>query len=89
MAEEPYVGFIYCPPEVEQKIKTKHNLTLVEVREAALRSPETRWDDQEQYGLRLLVWGNTYGGRRIMAILKPLDETDGTWELRTAIEMNR
>lgn len=75
---------------VEAKIKQKHDLTPVEVREAVVLAPDAEavWDDDPTRGLRLVVAGTTYAGRQVIAYLVPLNENDpeeGTFKLKTAL----
>lgn len=84
------VAVLIIDASVEAKIKQKHNLTPVEVREAVVLAPdaETAWDEDPTHGLRLVVGGTTYTGRPVIAYLVPLNENDpeeGTFKLKTAL----
>jgi hypothetical protein len=80
-----YVGFIEISPAMAEKIQSKHGVTPDEVREACTGQVRGGWHDHPEYGRRLLVVGTTAGGRVLKVILQPVDVTDGTWRLRTAL----
>jgi hypothetical protein len=85
-------GYVEISDEMAQKLKTKHGVQPEEVRDACQipnRYLRAWWDHDPQYGSRLLVIGETRAGRRLKIVLKPVDETDGTWLLRTAFEAKR
>jgi hypothetical protein len=72
-------------PIREDKIRKKHRITGDDVREAVvLTSVEAYWDDSDEHGRRLYVFGTTGAGREVFAVLDPVDEADGVWQLRTA-----
>lgn len=85
------VAVLVIDPSVEAKIRDKHfPLTAEDVRAAVVygRDIETRWEDHETHGLRLLVRGTTYAGVEFVAYLMPANEGDpeeGTFVLKTAI----
>lgn len=87
--ESEWIAVLIFTPEVSAKIQAKHNLTEDEVRQAVCFGGhrEARWHDHPDYGLRLVVKGETADGRPLMAYLHPVDRTDGTWECRTAIRL--
>lgn len=68
-----------------QKIQSKHGVTPDEVREACAAPIRTGWHEHPVHGRRLLLIGLTESGRTLKVILQPVDETDGTWSLRTAL----
>ncbi|MDQ6726505.1 MAG: hypothetical protein M3066_10130 [Actinomycetota bacterium] len=73
---------------IAAKLAAKHPpVTVTEVREAVLFTHLVRawWHEHPERGRRLLVIGTTYEGRRLQAVLYPLDEVDGTWFLGTAM----
>jgi hypothetical protein len=87
------VAELIIPPEVEVKIRQKHNLTGQEVREALLyaRDAVAKWVEDDVYGRRLMVRGSTYLGRPVIAYMKPRnpdDENEGTFILRTAMTID-
>jgi len=62
------------------------------VREVVLyaRNAETRWDDDQEHGLRLIVQGRTYAGRPLIAYLMPMNEDDpkeGTFVLKFGVPL--
>jgi hypothetical protein len=71
---------------VADKIRTKHNMTPEEVREALVLRPDVdrRWENHPEHGRRLLAEGTTYEGRPVLAALLPVDVDDGIWMLKTA-----
>jgi len=88
----PYIGYVDISPEMEQKLRAKHAVSSEEVRDACQAPNRYRrawWHDDENYGRRLLVLGQTRTGRSLKIILQPLDEADGTWRLRTAFAATR
>lgn len=80
-----YIGHVEISASMAEKIQAKHNVTPDEVREVCHGRPGKRWDADPVHGERLLVLGTTSTGRRLRIILQPVDVTDGTWRLRTAI----
>jgi hypothetical protein len=64
-----YIARIDVDHSVADKIRTKHNVTLEEVREAfVMRTDMTaNWEDSAEHGGRLIVTGTTYLGRRLLA----------------------
>lgn len=81
-----YIAVITASAATEQKINTKHEVTLQEVREAAvLTEVDARWEEDPDRGGRLLVVGTSYSGRVLNIVLYPVDVEDGTWELATAM----
>jgi hypothetical protein len=89
MAE--WVARLIFEPEVSSKIRTKHNLTEDQVRQAACfgRHRKAWWHTHPHYGERLLVEGETADGISVLAYLRPIDRADGTWECRTAVRLTR
>jgi hypothetical protein len=89
------VAVLIVDPSIRIKIGRKDPpLTEDEVREVALyaREAETRWDDNEEHGLRLIVRGRTYAGRPLIAYLLPAnlnDPEEGTFILKTAMAQLR
>lgn len=86
-----WIGRVDFAPEISDKIRTKHDLMETEVVEAIAFGRHTRaaWDDNPRYGRRLVVLGRTAADREVIAYLRPVDESDGHWECRTAIWTNR
>lgn len=90
--EAVYIGLIECSLQVEQKINSKHGVTLLEVREAVQWPSRplrvTRLDGEtDPRGPRLALRGITAAGRVLNIVLYPVDEKDGTWRLGTAVPM--
>jgi hypothetical protein len=44
------------------------------------------WHPDAARGWRLLVTAKTYVGRRLLVVLYPVDESEGTWRLGTAMD---
>lgn len=80
-----YLGTVIIDPDIADKIRAKHHVTPEEVWEACGGRVQSEWHLHPVYGRRLLVIGETYGGRRLKMILRAVDETDGTWRLATAL----
>lgn len=89
MPSRIHIGLIECSVAVETKINAKHGLTLQDVRDA-LQAPSrplrASWLDasQDPRGPRLVAEGFTSSGRRLKAVLYPVDG-EGTWRLGTAV----
>jgi hypothetical protein len=84
------VAVLIIDPSVEAKIRAKHALTGDEVREVVLYNGNAQagWEDHPKHGLRLVVKGQTFAGRWLIAYLLPANEGDpgeGTFVLKTAI----
>jgi hypothetical protein len=81
-----WIGTVEFAPETIAKLHTKHSVAEHEVREAVCFGAHDRavWDDDPDYGLRLVVTGRSAAGRRIIAYLRPIDPAGGDWECRTA-----
>jgi hypothetical protein len=45
---------------------------------------DTRPEDHPIHGLRLLCVNTGVDGRRVFAVLLPVDESEGNWVLKTA-----
>lgn len=86
-----WIAEILFRPDVATKIRSKHQLTPAEIREAACFGAhrDAGWHVHPTYGRRLLVQGETYEGKRIIVYLKPMDEAGGIWECRTARRIRR
>jgi hypothetical protein len=81
------VADLIIDDSIEAKLRRKRPpLTGNEVREVAMWSPDavTRWHTDQRHGRRLIVRGKTYGGRKIIAYLLPLDEAERIFKLKTA-----
>ena len=84
-----YIAEIRIADSIELKIKTKHNVTPEEVREALVLRNDVRagWENHPAHGERVVALGTTYRGRPILAVLVPVDPADpldGVWILKTA-----
>lgn len=84
MAGGIYIGHVDIPPGVAAKIAPRP-ITPAEVREACRNVIKAGWHDHPDHGRRVLLVGLTDRGRRLKVILHPVDSTDGTWRLRTAL----
>ncbi len=85
-----YIAELLSPtPSLIDKIHRKHGVTFAEVREAVILtdvvSSAWDWDSDPARGWRLIVIGTTYAKRRLLVVLYPVDEIDGTWRLGTAV----
>lgn len=85
MPDTLWIGYVSVSPEIEHKLREKHFVTPDQVRRAICWGAHDRaaWDDDPVFGARLVVIGKDEIGS-IIAYLRPLDETDGTWECLTA-----
>ena len=85
LAVAEWVGEIVFDPAVAAKLLQRKGITLDQVRQAASLGghDEERWDDSPEYGRRLIVSGDSDGGR-LRVFLRPLDRSDGLWECLTA-----
>jgi hypothetical protein len=83
---EPRIDHILAVPAVEAKLRDKHFLTLAQIRRAVSRGAHDRaaWDDSSMYGERLVVTGTTDETGPLIAYLRPIESSDGTWECLTA-----
>lgn len=87
LMQRVYIGYIDISRAMTEKIASKHGVTEDEVREACQAPSRYRravWHTHPSYGLRLIVTGETLGGRPLLVVLQPVDITDGTYRLRTA-----
>lgn len=84
-----WVGHLLFSPEVIAKLASKHNLSPEQVKQAVTCDAHDRdyWDDDPNYGLRLVVEGTDAAGTGIIAYLRPVDARDGLWRCLTAIRM--
>jgi len=84
-----HLGVIEIPPPIEDKIRRRHDITGLQVREA-LQWPakaETAWENSDEHGRRLVAVGQAASGRLVIAWLLPLpewDENSDTWTLKTS-----
>ena len=81
-----WIGAIYFHPDVVAKLGRKHNVTPGQVRDAVAygNHATAAWHDDPIYGERLIVKGVDADGIELIAYLRPIDRTDGTWECLTA-----
>lgn len=82
-----YIADIVIPDDIEHKIRTKHNLTGQDVRESLIHANvrgEER--DDEPYGPRLLVHGETYDGIKFLAWLWKIEGDEDVYRLGSAYE---
>jgi hypothetical protein len=86
VSDDPWLGWIVVPPDIEDKLRTKHRLTSAHVREAVCWGAHdvAAWEDHPVYGVRLVVSGTTVETGPIIVYLRPVDAEDGTWECLTA-----
>lgn len=85
MSPKIYIGFVVIDPSIAAKIRAR-GVTEAEVREAVQWPATSRsvWEDHPKHGKRVVAFGTSSAGRRILAWLHPVDPEDGTWSLRTA-----
>jgi hypothetical protein len=88
MPQDPWLGWVEVPPEVETKLRIDHFLTPTQVRQAICWGAHDKatWDDHPGYGERLVVTGSTQETGPIIIYLKPLDESDGTLGMQDSLE---
>lgn len=81
-----WITEIEITPEVEQKIQVKHRVSRSEVDEAVKYGHyrDARWHEHDVYGERLLVRGSTDADVELLVVLKPVDQSEGIWECKTA-----
>lgn len=81
-----WIGYVVIPDLIEEKLRTKHRLTGFQIRLGVCNGAhdEASWEDHPDYGERLVVTGSTLETGPFIAYLRPLDESDGTWECLTA-----
>jgi uncharacterized DUF497 family protein len=82
-----YIAVIVCSARVQEKINSKHGVSIHEVRDAfqwPSKPARASWVEDHR-GRRLAVEGATAGGRVIRAVLYPVDVEQGTWRLGTAV----
>ena len=73
------IEYIVCPVEIEDKLESKHSVTLREVRQALLNQPRIRFaekgytDGNDVYA----AFGQTFGGRylSVFFVYKPDTQT--------------
>ena len=88
-----YIAQIDCSANVLEKINAKHGVTLEEVREALLsparpeRVSYLASTQEDPRPARVAAQGVTLGGRRLQAVLYPVDVDNGIWRLATAVPM--
>jgi hypothetical protein len=82
---EEWVGEIRFAPEIVAKLREKHGLHPDQIRRAVAcgAHDEARWDDDPDYGRRLILTGSDDLGT-LRAFLRPIDREDGLWECLTA-----
>jgi hypothetical protein len=86
-----YIAYVHKSSSVIDKLLDPSHLGITEweVDEAVILTPVTNswwdYDPDPARGWRLMVVGTTAANRRLLVVLYPLDETDGTWSLGTAI----
>ncbi len=82
----PYVAEIRSSEQTLRKLRSKHDVSFTEVREAVLLDAfdSHRWNLDPKRGPRVYLWGTTADGRGLKVVLYPVDEEDGTWALGTA-----
>jgi len=88
----PYIGYIEISERMREKLITRRGLTADDVRDACQapnRYRRAAWHSHPEYGMRLIVFGLTRQEQLIKVILQPVDESDGTWRLRTALVATR
>jgi hypothetical protein len=84
MAE--WIGVIVFSPEVEAKLRAKHNLTPERVYEAVAWGGHHHagWHTDPVYGRRLILSGEDADGVSMIVYLRPVDRSDGVWKCLTA-----
>ncbi len=82
---------IVIDPHIVDKIKSKHNVTADEVKEALLMQldVDARWEEHPKHGRRVIAIGRIATGRELIAALLPIDADEGIWRLKTARWLRR
>ena len=78
---------ILIPPEVEEKLWSKHGITQWDVQQAVFHpESEARWDLDDEHGGRVVVrgWTAETQPRLVFIALRPLDLDRGIWACITA-----
>lgn len=85
-----WIAEVRFEPEVEAKIKEKHNLTPARVREAvALGAADSvGWHTDPVYGRRLIATGSDADGKEMIVYLRPVDRDEEIWDCLTAMKEN-
>ncbi|MGW5160024.1 hypothetical protein ACWEPN_31495 [Nonomuraea wenchangensis] len=83
-----WVARLDIPHGIEEKIKTKHNLTADDVQESIVGVTDVTGEVQthERYGSRLKVWATTYDGIEFVAYLYLVEAADDHYRLGSAFE---
>jgi len=86
-----YIAEVRVSSAVAAKLRSKHDITEREAREALVltRLEREEWEQDDAGRWRLLATGTAADGRRVNAVLYPADERDGTWWLATALWRRR
>ena len=89
MPRHEWIGRLDFDLATAAKIRTKHNLTEDQIRDAICfgHHGRARFKEDTPYGPRLEVEGVTDEGIRVKAFLRPVDRTDGHWECMTAVRL--
>lgn len=74
--------------ETIEKLWAKHRVEPWEVEDVVFDDPDAEfwWAADRKHGKRLMVVGQTRGGRRLRVVLNPVSRRQGTWRPRTAWE---
>lgn len=82
-----WIAEIHASPAILAKINQKHNVTLEEVKEAALlgAADQVAWHEHPERGLRLLVKGTSADGKPLNIVLYPDDIDEERFYLATAM----
>jgi hypothetical protein len=86
-----YFAQISISPSVERKIRTKHGISTKDLRMALIFGSQfrTKWDFNNPDGPSLVVVADLASGRKFMAHLLPVDESEGIWILKTAYHLHK
>jgi hypothetical protein len=82
-----YVAELIIDDSIAAKIGQDDRwLTCAEVEEVVLwsRDAVTKWDHDEVHDRRLIVRGETFQGRKVIAFLMPVDEPARIFKLKSA-----
>jgi hypothetical protein len=90
MAPRVWISEIRATRWVERKIRVKHQLSLAQVKAAALffNARSSKWHDHPKYGRRLLVTGEVDGVGLVLVTLHPVNVDEGVYKLGTARRKN-
>ena len=81
-----WIGHVEISNAVERKIRSKHNLTGTQVREAVIARKDVHayWEYHSAHGHRIIVSGTLLNGKRVLVWLIPIYGEIDSYALVTA-----